>query len=369
MRIVHVINSFEVGGMETMILALAKYQQSQGHEVSVIAIFGRNELYQVAESMGLSPQSAMKRPGADFLSTIRIVRRHLKDRRAQVVHSHNLVPHYFAAAACFGLKVALLNTRHDMGQHYSSKQGDFLYRLAMKRSTFGVAVCEAARIEFVDKGAIPDAKSRTVVNGIDLSNYSNKSEHAKLKLLDSLGVKTEKLVFGNVGRVNPVKDHGTMLAAFQRCLEQGLNAILVIAGNGPAFAKVQQSVIELKIEDKVFFLGQRSDVPEVLKGFDVFLQSSLTEGYSLALVEAAACGLPIIATNVGGNAEIISDGENGCLVAAKDVEAYAAAIQTLGHSEKMRQEYGNCALLWAQANGSVQTMYERYLKLYTEKQA
>jgi glycosyltransferase involved in cell wall biosynthesis len=369
MRIVHVINSFEVGGMETMILALAKYQQSQGHDVSVIGIFGKNELYKVAQSMGLDPKSAMKRPGADFVSTIRILRRYFREKRAEVVHSHNLVPHYFAAAACLGLSATLLNTRHDMGQHYSSKQGDFLYRLAMKRSAYGVAVCEAARIEFVAKNAIPPSKSRTVVNGIDLSNYADRTPQNKAQLLDSLGVQGDKVVFGNVGRVNPVKDHGTMLNAFQRCLKSGLNAILVIAGNGPAFAAVQQAVTELKMENHVFFLGQRSDIPEVLKGFDVFLQSSLTEGYSLALVEAAISALPIIATNVGGNAEIITDGENGCLVAAKDVDAYASAIKALGESEAMRQRYGKNASIWALANGSVQTMYERYLNLYSEKHA
>jgi glycosyltransferase involved in cell wall biosynthesis len=369
MRIVHVINSFEVGGMETMILALAKYQQSQGHEVSVIAIFGRNELFQVAQSMGFSPQSAMKRPGSDFVSTIRILRRYFKAKRAEVVHSHNLVPHYFAAIACLGLRATLLNTRHDMGQHYSSKQGDFLYRFAMKRADYGVAVCEAARVEFVKKNAISESKSRTVVNGIDLSNYADKTPQHKSQLLESLGVSGDVVVFGNVGRVNPVKDHRTMLTAFERCLNVGLNAILVIVGNGPAFDSVRQAVTELGIEDSVFFLGQRSDIPEVLKGFDVFLQSSLTEGYSLALVEASISGLPIIATNVGGNAEIITDGENGCLVAARDVDAYAGAMKVLGESEALRQLYGKNASRWARANGSVHTMYDRYLKLYTEQRA
>jgi glycosyltransferase involved in cell wall biosynthesis len=364
MNIVHVINSFEVGGMETMILALAKYQQSQGHDVSVIGIFGRNELYPIAESMGLSPKSAMKRQGADFLSTVRILRRYFQDKSADVVHSHNLVPHYFAAAACLGLSAQLLNTRHDMGHHYSSKQGDFLYRLAMKRSAFGVAVCEAARLEFVSKDAIPKAKSRTIVNGIDLSNYGLRSTANKRQLLDSLGVQGDKVVFGNVGRVNPVKDHTTMLKAFHECLKGGLNAILVVAGHGPAFDSVKSAVNDLEISKDVFFLGQRSDIPEVLKGFDVFLQSSLTEGYSLALVEAAISGLPIIATRVGGNAEIIKDGDNGRLVSAKDVEAFSLAMKDLGASEQMRNRYGEGAYHWAKENGSVQTMYERYLHLY-----
>jgi glycosyltransferase involved in cell wall biosynthesis len=369
MRIVHVINSFEVGGMETMILALAKYQQSQGHEVSVVAIFGRNELYQVAESMGLSPKSAMKRQGSDFLSTVLFLRRFFRDQSAEVVHSHNLVPHYFAAAACLGLSAQLLNTRHDMGQHYSSKQGDFLYRLAMRRSAYGVAVCEAARLEFVSKGAFPQGKSRTIVNGIDLAKYAPKSAASKRQLLTGLGVKGDRVVYGNVGRVNPVKDHSTMLSAFHECLKGGLKAILVIAGNGPAFDSVKNKVHELGIAQEVFFLGQRSDIPEVLKGFDIFLQSSLTEGYSLALVEAAICGLPIIATNVGGNAEIIVDGENGRLVASKDVSMYSKAMKDLGESEQMRNRYGDSAYRWAQANGSVQTMYERYLTLYMEKRA
>jgi glycosyltransferase involved in cell wall biosynthesis len=350
-----------------MILALAKYQQTQGHHVSIIGMYGREGLFEEAESMGLAPETAMKRIGADFFSTIRILRNHIQSKRADVVHSHHLVPHYFAAAACIGLDATLVNTRHDMGQHYSSKKGDLLYKLAMKRSAYGVAVCEAARVKFVERAAIPEHKSRTIVNGIDLSNYAERTEQSKSQLLGTLGVGQGKIVFGNVGRVNHVKDHGTMLAAFRRCLQSGLDAVLLIAGDGPAFSTVQQNAAALGIQDRVFFLGQRSDIPEVLRGFDVFLQSSLTEGYSLALVEAAVTGLPIIATAVGGNAEIISHGENGCLVPAQDVDAYALAMRELGASAELRKKYGQNAASWAQENGSVQTMYERYLNLYSGK--
>lgn len=347
-----------------MVLALARYQQSQGHDVSIIGIYGRNELYEVAESIGLTPKSAMKRPGADLLSTVWTLRRFFQDKSADVVHSHNLVPHYLAAAACIGLSAKLVNTRHDMGHHYSSKQGDFLYKLAMKRTAFGVAVCEAARLEFVSKASIPDFKSHTIVNGIDLSNYGLRSVINKRLLLDTLDIRDEKVVFGNVGRVNPVKDHETMLRAFHECIQNGLNAILVIVGHGPALDSVKRTVNNLKITKDVFFLGQRSDISEVLKGFDVFLQSSLTEGYSLALVEAAISGLPIIATRVGGNAEIIKDGESGRLVSARDVGAFSRAMLDLGRSDETRSRYGENAHSWATENGSVQTMYERYLNLY-----
>jgi glycosyltransferase involved in cell wall biosynthesis len=170
MKIVHVLSTLELGGMETMALALAKFQQSQGHEVSVVAVYGKHELFATAHEMGLMPATLMKRPGKDFLTSIKKLRALFAIRRPDVVHTHNLVTHYLSAAACvLQNDRLLLNTRHDMGEHISSVRGDWLYRAAMKRSAFGVAVCEAARRAFVDRSIISSQKSRTIVNGIDLS--------------------------------------------------------------------------------------------------------------------------------------------------------------------------------------------------------
>jgi glycosyltransferase involved in cell wall biosynthesis len=365
MKIVHVLSTLELGGMETMALALAKFQQSQGHEVSVVAVYGKHELFATAHEMGLMPATLMKRPGKDFLTSIKKLRALFAIRRPDVVHTHNLVTHYLSAAACvLQNDRLLLNTRHDMGEHISSVRGDWLYRAAMKRSAFGVAVCEAARRAFVDRSIISSQKSRTIVNGIDLSIFRKRNEASKKSLLHSLGISGIPVVFGNVGRVNPVKDHETMLLAFADQINAGLNAVLVIAGDGPNLNNVRALIASNSLERNVFLLGRRSDVSELLQSFDVFLQSSITEGYSLALVEAASTALPILATNVGGNSEIIENGVNGYLVPSKDVRAYSLALKQLAESESIREKLGENALKWSSENGSISVMYERYLRLY-----
>jgi glycosyltransferase involved in cell wall biosynthesis len=371
MKIVHVLSTLELGGMETMALALASFQQSQGHEVSVVAVYGKDELFATAQKMGLKPATLMKRPGKDFFTSIKKLRALFAERTPDVVHTHNLVTHYLSAAACFvNGNSLLLNTRHDMGQHLKrSARGDWLYRLAMRRSAFGVAVCEAARKAFVERSIIPHQKSRTIVNGIDLSSFSRRNDISRQKLLSSLGIEGNPVVFGNVGRVNPVKDHETMLLAFAKQVSAGLNAVLVIAGDGANLNNVRNLISANNLENKVFLLGRRSDVAELLQSFDVFLQSSITEGYSLALVEAASSALPILATDVGGNSEIIQNGLNGYLVPSKDISAYSSAIKQLAESENIRHTLGANALRWSFDNGSISVMYERYLRLYKGERA
>ncbi len=114
----------------------------------------------------------------------------------------------------------------------------------------------------------------------------------------------------------------------------------------------------------MFLLGQRGDVPDLLAGMDVFVLSSRTEGYSLALVEAAAAGLPIVATDVGGNAEIVAQDVTGLLVPAGDPQALARALEALSDDPGLRARMGEAARRWALEHGSIDSMYRHYLWLY-----
>jgi glycosyltransferase involved in cell wall biosynthesis len=365
MRIMHVLDSFELGGLETMVLALAAHQKREGHDVSVVAITGKHELFAQAESLELRPHTLLKRSGHDFFKTTLSLRAVIKKRNIEVIHSHNVVPHYFSAFSLFDNRtIALLNTRHDLGELFAPNKGDYLYRLAMRRSQFGIAVCDTGRQTFIRKNAFIAEKSRTVVNGINLENFKERNPLAKKHLLQTLNLFGDPLVFGTIGMLRPVKDHRTMLSAFARFKVPGKNAVLVIVGDGVMMEDCKKITIQLAIEDSVFFLGKRSDTQEILQGFDVFLQSSITEGYSLALVEAAAAGLPLIATNVGGNADIVRENINGLTVQAGDVIGYSEALELLWQSTERRETFGANARAWALQNGSIDTMYQKYLDLY-----
>lgn len=368
MRIVHVVETLEVGGAEHMVVALAALQRARGHEVSIVCLFREGPLAVRARAAGVEVGDCAKQPGLDLGAVARL-RRWIKGHRAQVLHTHNAVPHYYGVAAQAGCGVRrVVNTRHGMGAAGPTARRDRLYRLTMPFTDHAVAVCDAARERFVSQRVIPRAKAVTVVNGIDLARVVQRSDAAKDSLLASLRVQGRPLVFGTVGRLNALKDQRTLLRAFAQ-IEPASHAgaapaILVIAGEGEMRATLEDERARLGLEGRVFLLGQRDDVPQVLAGCDVFVLSSITEGYSLALVEAAAAGLPMLATDVGGNAEIVAQGRTGMLVPASDPQALAKAMTLLAHDRFACERMGGEARRWALANGSILTMGDRYDQLY-----
>lgn len=374
MRIAHVVETLQVGGAEQMVVALARLQRERGHEVAIACLFGEGPLAARAREAGIELTDCGKRAGLDLAAAMRL-RRWLRKRRPEVLHTHNPVPHYYSAAAAAGLGIStLLNTRHGMGASGQTDRRERLYRWAMGVSDFGVAVCRAACERFVAQEVIPAGKAVTVPNGIDLARTKLRSTEARAHLLRSLGVNGNPFVFGSVGRLNALKDQLTMLRAFARLLRAdasvgdpagpGGGTVLVIAGEGEERPALEREIAALTLHGHVFLLGQRDDVPELLAGMDAFVLSSRTEGYSLALVEAAAAGLPIVATDVGGNAEIVQEGVTGRLVPPGDPQALAQAMSELASSEATLARMGAAAREWAMEHGSLETMYSEYLRLY-----
>lgn len=372
MKILHVVESLDVGGAEHMVVGLSRLQTANGHAVSIACLFREGQLARCARRAGADVVDLGKRAGLDFGAVLRL-RKWLRIKNPEVLHSHNPAAHYYAVAAALGLGTRrVINTRHGMGSEGAGERRELLFRVAMRRTDCAVAVCEAARKSFVDRGYIAEDKAVTIPNGIDLNRFARGEELAKRMLLASLSVSGSPLVFGSVGRLSAVKDQVTMLRAFHKFVQQltnvtvglGPTAILVIAGNGEESGVLEHERNLLGLDESVFLLGQRDDIPHLLAGFDAFVLSSRSEGYSLALVEAAATGLPIVATDVGGNAEIVQDEVTGLLVPPGSPDAMAAAMRRLFDNANERLEMGATGRRWAQENGSIEAMYERYMALY-----
>jgi glycosyltransferase involved in cell wall biosynthesis len=138
----------------------------------------------------------------------------------------------------------------------------------------------------------------------------------------------------------------------------------VLVGDGALRGELESHATALGLAGRVHFLGDRGDVPELLQGMEVFALSSLTEGYSIALLEACACALPIVATKVGGNGEIVRDGINGLLVAPSDVEALASAMLSLLRDAPRCAAFGAAGRTWVLQEGSFRTMAQRYDDVY-----
>lgn len=367
MNIVHVVESLALGGLERVVVSLVGIQVRRGHRVQVVCLFNEGTLAIDARAAGAEVFACGKVAGLD-LGAARKMRCVIKAFRADVVHTHNPVAHYYAAMATLGLgSRMLLNTRHGMGSFPFSRRRETLYRAALVVSDVAVCVCDAAMERFVSHRIIPRAKALTVRNGTNVSAFAERNAAARGRLLGACEVSGDPFVFGTVGRLSAAKDQAGLLTAMRHLVDVGADVLLVIVGDGEMRHTLHEQVGTLQLEARVRFLGARSDIPALLAGFDAFVLSSVTEGYSLALVEACAAALPCVVTDVGGNAEIINDGISGLLVPSGDPTRLATAMGKLCDSSSARDAMGNAARDWALKNGTLNAMYERYQAIYERR--
>jgi glycosyltransferase involved in cell wall biosynthesis len=364
MKIVHVVESLDIGGLEKVVIALAAWQRSRGHASRIVCLFHEGALAAEARATGLSVQAVNKRPGFD-LAALRTLRRDLAEGATEVVHTHNPVAHYYAAAGISRLGARqLVNTRHGMGAARDSRQLRLLYRAALLKTGKVVAVCHAARERFVRTGTVPAALATVIPNGVAIERIAPRSADARTHLLRQLGLPEGTLLLGTVGRLNAVKDHATLLRSVAQLRAGGRAVDLLVIGDGELRSALETQARSLQLGSCVHFMGMRADVGRLLAGLDLFVLSSLTEGYSLALVEAATAALPIVATQVGGNADIVQHGATGLLVPASDAAALAAAITGLDDDPELRARMGQAGRAWALRHGSVEAMGLAYQGLY-----
>ena len=347
-----------------MLINLASYQVKQGYSVRIGCLLTEGPLADIARRNGIEVGCFHKTTALDIAAVL-AMRRWLSSRKIDIIHSHNAVSHYYCAAASIGLQYRkLINTRHDMGQHSRSPRKTLLYRIAMLKTNYCVAVCEAARKVLIETREASKNKTVVIVNGIDTEKFEPRTETAGSALKARLGISQDFFIVGSVGRLNPVKQQSLMISATAELIKRGRKIALVIAGGGPLLARLHEQCEKLAVSEHVKLIGETEDIPKILAGLDVFLLTSQTEGYSMALVEASCTGLPIVATNVGGNAEIVQDHQTGILIEPDSVEALVKAIDELYNNSNLRDSLGTEGLKWAAINASTSGMFTRYHQLY-----
>ena len=157
-----------------------------------------------------------------------------------------------------------------------------------------------------------------------------------------------------------------MLRAFVPIAQSDRPARLIIAGDGPMRSAIEGLAAELNIAEHIFLLGERQDIPQVLQACDVFTLTSIAEGISNTILEAMAVGLPVVATRVGGNPELVDNGVTGCLVSAQDTTALTAAYENYLSDSKLRNLHGQNARARAAEKFSLERMGRQYAQLYDE---
>ena len=361
--ILHVVNSLDYGGLERVVADLAIEQRARGRDVRVLSLCATAGFRDALEAAGVPVLVAGKRRTLD-LHVLRMLRGAAAG--AQVVHTHNFVPNYYAALALLGLRgTALVNTCHNMGTRLDNRRLRLLYRGSLHRTARVAMVGEQVRRRFVDDGLVRGAQAVTVLNGIPVQRFGHDAR-ARADARERLGIPASVPVIGCVGRLVALKHHRLLLALLPALAQAHPDLRVVLVGDGPEEASLRALAASLGIAERVLFAGARDDVAGLLRGFDVFALPSRTGGLSIALLEACAAGVAVVASAVGGNPEIVRDGVTGRLFPDDDGEALRSVLLALLADAGERRRLGAAARDWVATHASVEAMAQRYDDVYRD---
>jgi glycosyltransferase involved in cell wall biosynthesis len=335
MRILLLSTSMGMGGADSQLLSAARVMLARGHDVIIVSLTPLGPMGLQARSMGIRTESLQMRRGVPDPRGLMRLARLVRAWRPDVVHSHMVHANLLARALRLVVPVpAVVSTIHNI------YEGGRL-RMAAYRLTNGLVdhmtiVSQAAADRFVGDGIVPEKLLTVVPNGVDTEQIRNVPVGARESLRRSLGIE-DRFVWLAVGRFEIAKDYPNMLRAFARLAEQQPLAFLLLVGRGSLQEKTETLARELGLGGVVRFLGVREDVPLVMNAADAYVMSSAWEGMPMVLLEAAAAGLPIVATKVGGNCEVVVDEESGFLVPPRDHEALGSAMVRLSDLPEARR--------------------------------
>ncbi len=363
-RVVLLTTNLAHGGAETQVAHLALGLRARGWEVSVISLLPLSAFEKELVSSGVGVFSLAMQPGRPSLGGLVRMALLLRRLRPQVLHGHmfhaNLLARTIRAVCPVPVVVSTVHSLMDISRDSADPRlRDWIYRVTDPLSEVTIAVCEAGAERSVSAKLAPRRKLRVIYNGVDTERF-HPDDELRGNVRAGLGTGDE-FVWLAVGRLMWKKGYENMIEAFAR-QDKGL---LLIAGEGEQEAELR-SLTE-KTGANVRFLGFRRDVPELMNAADAFLLSSVVEGLPLVLLEAGACGLPCVATDVGGVREIVLDGSNGYVAPAGDPKELArriASMMSLTAAE--RRQMGSIARQRAVTHFDLKAVAEHWDQLYRE---
>lgn len=332
--IVHIIYALGTGGLENGLVNIINRAPSGRYRHAIVCLTTAGEFADRLTQANVDIYTLDKRPGHDGRAYWRLFRLLWKLRPA-IIHTRNL-----AALETQLLSLFLPGVRRVHGEHGrdvydldgSNRKYLLLRRFLKPLIHRYIAVSRDLGDWLVGSVGIPDTDVRQIYNGVDQVSFHPRGS-ARPDLAPSGFVPAEGVILGTVGRLAEVKDQSTLVEAFSHLVaerpELRASLRLILIGDGPLFATLKNKIETHGVSELVWMTGDRKDVPELLRLLDIFVLPSLAEGISNTILEAMATRLPVIATQTGGNPELVEDGENGLLVPVGDVHALSKALEKL----------------------------------------
>lgn len=361
-KVLEVLATLKRAGAERMAVSLATHLDPARFETRVVSLYDAfpGGFEPVLEERGIPVRRLGKRPGFDPRMVPRLYRE-LRDFCPDILHSHSYVMRYTFPAGLAAGCPAMVHTVHNVARNETDWIGRGLHRVAYRKGVAAVAVGEEVARSFEAYYGFPP--KATIPNGIDLRPYRAAASRGDWR--QAHGFREADRLAVSVARLEPQKDPVGLVEAFAQALGTHPNWRLLLAGDGSLKHEAREAAGRLGLRERVHFLGVEGNVAELLRAADLFVLGSRWEGTPLAVMEAMATGLPVVATAVGGVPGLVEHAVTGLLVPAGEPEKLADAIAALALDPARRQAFGVAAKARAERFG-VEAMVSAYAALFEE---
>ena len=363
-NILHVIDTCGPGGAETVFLELAKGLDARRWR-SFVAIPGTGWVYDSLVEHGFEPIITPLHRAFDvrYLAALcRAVRRH----RIDLIQTHLFSAGVYGGLAGLLCGVPVISTMHGRPDlSGNAKYGAVKFGIMRRGVTKVVFVSESLRRFFLSAGDLKPERTAVITDGIDVSLFAPRRDTA---LRQEWGIRDNEVLVGAVGNVRPAKSYDVLLKAAALLRQEALPYRFVVVGD--AQGSLYQDLLALRdqlgLGTMVAFTGFKSDVRGVMNNLDLYASTSSSEGFSLSVVQAMACGVPVVATKSGGPEEIITHDVDGLLVDANSPEQVARALRRLGTEPGTRGRLTQAGRKAVEAKFTLTQMVNSYDQLYDE---
>ena len=367
--IAHVIYRLGTGGLENGLINLINQMPSDKYRHIIICLKGSTSFRERLQRQDVEIVDLKKQEGQDwnsFLSFYRIIKQYQVD----IVHTRNLgTIEYQVPALLAGVKYRV------HGEHGwdvfdpegNNKKYQYLRRLLSPLIQIFIPLSIHLEDYLLQKVKIPANKIRRICNGVDTQKFFPKKH--KQALLDCPLIFDNKNIYiGTVGRMHGVKDQITLVNAFILLMQENPDLLgqvyLILVGDGPLKEQASKLLKQHQLNEYAWLAGERKDIAEIMRSLDVFVLPSQAEGISNTILEAMATGLAVIATEVGGNPELVKNYETGLLVPPSNPVAMAKAVDILIKDKEKRQQQGKKGKQSVLENFSIKAMVNKYTDVY-----
>lgn len=371
--VLHVVHRFDTGGLENGIVNLINHMPEAVYRHAVVALTDAEPSFvRCIQRTDVSVHALHKPPGHGHVVYPQLLRL-LRQLRPDIVHTRNLGTLECQAPAWWAGVPARLHGEHgrDVGDLDGSNRRHQLARRLYRPFVHRYVALSADLADYLrQRVGVPAARITSIYNGVDTARFAPASGSTRRPLADSPFNDARLFVVGTVGRMQPVKGQEVLARAFVHALAQ-MPALaghlrLVMVGDGPQRALAWRILEDAGCSALAWLPGERSDVPDVMQHLDCFALPSWAEGISNTILEAMASALPVLATDVGGNAELVLSDRTGALVPAGDAAGLGMHIAALAAQPSRARGWGAAGRARVEQRFSMSSMVAAYRQLYDE---